>query len=86
MKNEKDCQNINYFFLFSQIFFFKWFVKHCPKVSVTIFLNLFIYIYIYLCKYYSDYTTYQLMQCKMFHHLYPFKVIELNTTPVKKKN
>ena len=56
-------------------------VNYCP---ISIFLNLFIYIYVSITL--TILTTNQLMQCKMFHHLYPFKVIELNTTPVKKKS
>ena len=74
------------FFSFQRFFFFLNGLLNIVLKYLLPFSLIYIYIYIYICKYYSDYTTYQLMQCKMFHHLYPFKVIELNTTPVKKKN
>ena len=31
MKNEKNYQNINYFFSFSIKNFFKWIINQCPK-------------------------------------------------------
>ena len=31
MKNEKSCQNINYFFFFFHKNFFKWIINQCPN-------------------------------------------------------
>ena len=32
MKNEKNCQNINYFFYFFVKFFFKWIINQYPVI------------------------------------------------------
>ena len=36
MKNEKNCQNINYFFYFFVKFFFKWIINQYPVIRYTL--------------------------------------------------